>query len=271
MRRLGGYSLAAILVVSASSSACAQVAAGNARLAAVIAGIALPDPAAPANPAHAGAGGGLTASAWIANLYGLSEIRAHGISGSFQVESFGIAVGIRSFGFDRFSDHRLSVSLSRHVDGDPEYGPRVGAELMLRRSSASGDRSRHAAFVKTGVFLPVLPRFAVGAAVERTVLAPSSSFSGPGDALSIGFSYRVFDNLILTNELRKDRFYPASLSAGFELDAGSAVSLRFGSGTNPHRLALGIALSVSRVRVHITVDHHSVLGLSSVVEVEFGS
>ena len=252
------------MAVCTSFNASGQVLVGNARIAAVIAGIALTDPRAPTNPAHAGAGNESRVSAWIARLYGLSEISVHGASGSFHVGPIGVALGIRSIEFDRLSETYLSISLSGHFGRDSVSGPRVGSALILRRITASGAGFRRAATGKIGVLHPILPRLLVAASIERMI---SNDEPGQGDAVAVGFALKIFENLILLHELRKERFYPASLRAGFELRTGSVVALRFGSETNPNRLALGFGLRTGSLRTDVSFDYHSVLGISSILEV----
>jgi hypothetical protein len=80
--------------------------------------------------------------------------------------------------------------------------------------------------------------------------------------LRVGIGYRASEKTLITTEVEKDMFFPASVKAGIEYLAEERIFFRAGVSSNPNRAAFGFGLVLKSVRIDFASQYHQVLGFT---------
>lgn len=267
-----GLSLRCILLFTSLSGvgyAYAQIPQTSARVSALVAGASLPDPAAHLNPATAGMTAQTLVALWIAQLYGLPELKVYGGSGASSFGRFGYSVSLHTSGFDRFSEEQLSVQLSTAIGPKKQQAPRIGTGILLVRKSAARGREELTLVLRSGLLMPLSDRFVLGARFQRAVSTNAQMPTGHYESLLMGIGYAVHEHISFYSDILLDRYFPVSYRLGFESKLVESLTIRMGHSTFPVRFTFGFSVHVKRLDVHFSFDRHSVLGWSIAAEVAF--
>lgn len=267
-----GLSLCFLLLyasINGCGDAYAQISQTGARVSALVAGASLPDPAAHLNPATAGMSKQTFVALWIAQLYGLPELKVYGGSGASSIGRFGYSVSLHSFGFDKFSENQLSVQFSTALGATRQRAPRIGTGLLLIRKSATRGREEVTIVLRNGLLIPVSGSLVLGARFQRAVSSNARTYTGHYESLLMGIGFALHENIFLYSDILLDRYFPISYRFGFESALVETLTIRMGHSTFPGRFAFGFSIHSGRLDVHFSFDRHSVLGWSIATEVAF--
>jgi len=267
-----GLSLCFILVLTTTggcSNAFAQISRTGARISALVAGVSIRDAAAYLNPASAGMTSETVVALWVAQLYGLPELKVYGGSAASSIGRFGYSVTLGASAFDSFAEEQLSLQISTAIGNKARPSPRIGAGIVFVRKSAAQAGDSIDLVIRNGFLIPISGSLVLGARFQRAVSTNTLSQTGHYESYLVGAGYAFKKDLIIYSDILKDRYFPLSYRFGFESRLAESLTVRMGYSTFPVRFAIGFSVHSRSLFVHFSFDRHSVLGWSMAAEVAF--
>jgi hypothetical protein len=209
---------------------------------------------------------------WLAEfsageLYGLPEARGYRVRLSRRGQT-SLSLVASGFGRDVYGETAAGLTASRGVGGDAWVS--LGARALA--IAAPGVPARRCVAVDAGCGAVLLGRVALAgrwwnvglASIGGSPVAAPASVTASLDlrGASIGGTVTLEGGL------------DPSTSVAFEIEAGPALALRAGTGTNPRRFAAGIGVlagtssdGTRRAAVDLACEWHPELGVSTFVSV----
>lgn len=194
---------------------------------------------------------------------GISEITDMTAVFNFQNRLGTAGFAIHRYGFNLFSENRLIFGFKK------SFGTfHAGVSTSYYHVSQGGDYGSAGAFgIDIGIAAELAEGLWIGARATN-VNYPSYGNSNeilPRD-LSMGFSYQLAENTLLSMEAMKDVMFPLSLRSGLQIELIQSLFIRAGFTSSPETYSVGFGYSPDRWSVNIGVQQHNPLGLSPALD-----
>ena len=194
---------------------------------------------------------------------GISEITDMAAVLNLQTGLGTLGVGVHRYGFNLFSENRLMLGFKKsfgtfhagistsyyHVNQGGSYGSAgaVGVDIGIAAELADGlwigARATNINYPSYGKSDEILPR-----------------------DLSLGFSYQLAENIVLSMEAMKDVMFPLSLRSGVQVELIPSLYARAGFTSNPETYSFGFGYMPDRWSINIGIQQHNPLGLSPALD-----
>jgi len=270
MRALFGFPLVfasslVLLVVAAPSAAQSSYDRfGSARSAALgtVTTVLSGDDGGHVNPALRALHDRGTASFFVRQSFGLSDLR-FGAAHVSQPFGWGtVTTGASTFGSDVYREVYLDAAIAR--GWSPGTSRRVYTGLGVRYAHVSVDGYGRAGAVglHAGLFVHLVSSLALG--VQATnVNGPEWADDVPmPQVLAVGVAYDAAPWLDVVAETSKDLDHPLSIRGGAEVQPVSSLTLRAGSASHPVRFTAGAGVTLGALDADVAAEQHQDLGWS---------
>lgn len=204
-----------------------------------------------------------TVSFYRFRYVGISEITDLAAVLNLQTRFGTAGIAIHRYGFNLFSENRLMIGYKK------SFGTfHAGVSAGYYHVTQGGDYGSAGAFgLDIGVAAELVDGLWIGARATN-VNYPSYGTSDevlPRD-LSVGFSYQLGQNALLSIEALKDVMFPLSLRSGVQVELISSLFARAGFTSNPETYSLGFGYAPDRWSVNFGIQQHNPLGLSPALD-----
>lgn len=194
---------------------------------------------------------------------GISEITDLAAVLNFQTRLGTVGFAMHRYGFNLFSENRLMIAFKKsfgmfHAGISTSY---------YHVSQGGGYGSAGAVGVDIGIAAELASGLWIGARATN-VNYPTygkSAETVPRD-LSLGFSYQLAENTVLSMEAMKDVMFPLSLRSGLQMELIPSLFARAGFTSNPETYSFGFGYAPDRWSVNIGLQQHNPLGLSPALD-----
>tara|TARA_R100001143_G_C3360829_1_gene135452 strand:+ start:11960 stop:12784 length:825 start_codon:yes stop_codon:yes gene_type:complete len=204
-----------------------------------------------------------TASFYRFQYVGISEITDMAAVLNLQTRIGTLSFGIHRYGFNLFSENRLLIGFKRN------FGTfHAGISAGYYHVSQGGDYGSAGALgLNIGIAAELDDGLWIGARATN-INYPTygkSDETVPRD-LSLGFSYQLAENTVLSMEAMKDVMFPLSLRSGLQIEIVPSLFARAGFTSNPETYSFGFGYSPDRWSINIGLQQHNPLGLSPALD-----
>ncbi len=204
-----------------------------------------------------------SASFYRFRYVGISEITDLAAVLNFQTRLATVGFGIHRYGFNLFSENRVIIGFKKsfgtfHAGISTSY---------YHVSQGGGYGSAGAVGFDIGVAAELADGLWIGARATN-VNYPTygkTDETVPRD-LSLGFSYRLAENTVLSMEAMKDVMFPLSLRSGIQIELIPSLFARAGFTSNPETYSFGFGYAPDRWSINIGLQQHNPLGLSPAID-----
>lgn len=204
-----------------------------------------------------------SASFYRFRYVGISEITDIAAVLNLQTRFGTMGFAIHRYGFNLFSENRLMIGFKK------SFGTfHAGISTGYYHVSQGGNYGSAGAFgVNIGVAAELVDGLWIGARATN-INYPSYGNSDeivPRD-LSLGFSYQLAVNTLLSMEAMKDVMFPLSLRSGLQIELIPSLFARAGFTSNPETYSFGFGYTPDRWSINIGIQQHNPLGLSPALD-----
>lgn len=192
--------------------------------------------------------------------YGLRQLRVGAFQYAEPLAPVTLALGVRTFGFDDFSETFLDVGAARGFHLGSARRVHVGVLVRYHRVRITDYGGAGALGLSAGGLVRLVPVLVFGVHLAN-VNAPSY---GHGEdlprSLAMGLQYAADDRVRLLMDVVQDVRFPLSVRAGIEATPVRAVALRAGMATSPLRFSAGAGFRLGPLAADVAAERHEVLG-----------
>jgi hypothetical protein len=204
-----------------------------------------------------------TVSFFVHRFAGLHELTDISASFSAPLPFGAAAAGIHRFGYDLYSEYRISTAYKKQLDS-------VHAGIVIAYHHVTiggGYGSAGAAGISAGIGIELTQNIHLGIRsgyLNRPKLGNSDE--PVTSAASAGFRYIISERAYLTGDIVKEPNFPLSGRAGFELQLSDAFCLRSGLSDQPSIYSFGVGYNTGAFAVNLGVQQNALLGLSAAMD-----
>ncbi|MFN3916890.1 MAG: hypothetical protein ACK4K0_04025 [Flavobacteriales bacterium] len=202
------------------------------------------------------------AGVFVENRFLVNELNRAGGVFVLPTEKSGVfGFGFSSFGYSLYSRSKVGFAYARQLGSNISGGVQLNYH-RLRFGNNYGNKGVPSVDLGMQALLTKELAFAfqlINPTQSKITDAPEERIP---TILRIGLGYRASEKTLITSEVEKDMFYPASVKAGIEYLAGERIFFRAGISSNPNRAAFGFGLLLKSVRIDFASQYHQVLGFT---------
>lgn len=191
-----------------------------------------------------------------ANLFN-AGIHSSLLQGTLKINKHMVNIALSALGNDLYQEHMLGVGLCKAIHSSLNIGinSRVGRLAIKnygQQTTAMLDVGLQAALFKN-IHIGTAAHNILGAKIGREYL-PQSMQGGVYGQLS--------SNITLYLDIYKDIDFQSDIRCGTEYQPFQSLTLRFGTGTQPSRIAAGFDIQWSRWHIEYGFNSHVALGFT---------
>lgn len=178
-------------------------------------------------------------------------------------------LNLSQFGYSQFNITKAGIGFARM------FGPDFSVGLQFDAIHAGTDDEMYGsttAFTFEGGFQYKLnEKISLGTSIFNPVQVELNENTGEQLPASIclGMVFRPDDVVLISADVVKEQYEPASLKAGFRYSMGETFCLRAGFSTGPFIVSGGAGLRFSNLMIDISTSYHQVLGMSPAVTISY--
>lgn len=205
------------------------------------------------------------------NKYSVEGLGA--VNGSFVYpnDKLSTAINISSFGFDDYRESMVRLSLSKRLSSQFYLG--LAFHYSFLQSVLNEDTPQRLSSDVGVTYVPV-NNLLIGVLIMNF---PTVSFSKNNNdykdinssIIQTGFQYRIINSVLISAELHYDEDDKFGGSAGLEYEPFEKFKIRAGINAVPLSPSFGLGYKLKSVSVDIGALYHSVLGVSSGLEIRY--
>ncbi len=180
-----------------------------------------------------------------------------------------VGLNLSQFGYSKFNITKAGVGFAR------TFGPDFSVGLQFDAIHAGTDDEMYGsttAFTFEGGFQYRLnDKISLGTALFNPVQVKLNENTGEQlpASISLGMTYSPDKVLLLSADVVKEQYEPASLRAGFRYMIGETFCLRAGFSTGPFIVSGGAGLKFNNLFIDLSTSYHQVLGISPAVTLSY--
>ncbi|MEX0945065.1 MAG: hypothetical protein WDZ38_05270 [Balneolaceae bacterium] len=195
---------------------------------------------------------------------GLAEITDIASTANFQSRMGTIGIGIHRYGFHLFNETRFILGYKNSIE-QFNYGLSTSYHHISQGGSYG---SAGAIGLHLGLGAEITEGLWIGARASN-VNQPSygSSKESLPRELALGFSYKIYPNVLFTTDLVKDVIFPISFRSGIEFILFGSFFARAGFMTNPETTSMGFGYATKGFEINFGLQQHNPLGLSPALDI----
>ena len=198
-------------------------------------------------------------SFYAMRYYGLKELTDYAVNLTFPTKKGVVGAGGHTYGGRLYRKSRFRVALMEKVQGI-----RLGIALNYTAIHfAAPYGSSGALGFNIGLGAQLVEGLWLGA---KAVNINDPHYRNDPDplprSLSVGVSYNLANNVLLTSGVYKDVDFPVSFRGGLEIKLIRFLQMRVGVTTEPVTFALGVGIHNRTWKVNFVTQNHQVLGWS---------
>jgi hypothetical protein len=180
-----------------------------------------------------------------------------------------IGLNLSQFGYSQFNITKAGIGFARN------FGPDFSVGLQFDAIHAGTDDELYGnttAFTFEGGFQYRLnDKIALGTAIFNPVQVELNENTGEQlpASISLGMTFKPDKSLLLSADVVKEQYQPASLRTGFRYSIGEKFCLRAGFSTGPLIVSGGAGLRFNNLMIDLSTSYHQVLGISPAVTITY--
>lgn len=178
-------------------------------------------------------------------------------------------LNLSQFGYSQFNVTKAGIGFARM------FGPDFSVGIQFDAIHAGTDDEMYGnttAFTFEGGFQYKLnEKISLGTSVFNPVQVELNENTGEQlpASISLGMVFRPDEVVLISADVVKEQYEPASLRAGFRYSVGETFCLRGGFSTGPFIVSGGAGLRFSNLMIDISTSYHQVLGVSPAVTISY--
>lgn len=203
------------------------------------------------------------------NRYGVKELATYAGTVNYPNKYLNAGLYVSYFGFDAYHETLISADFYKKLSAYFSLGIRMNY-FNLHYSERESSRSLLTADI--GILVYPLEHLNVSVlAVNplRTELKIGEEKFETPVILTVGASYEIENNFLVTAEIEKDFMLPVVCKLGLEYTPVKQLSIRGGIFGKPFTPSFGVGIHISAFTVDIAFSKHPALGFRSCCGLEF--
>lgn len=180
-----------------------------------------------------------------------------------------IGLNLSQFGYSQFNITKAGVGFARRFGPDFSVGLQFDA---IHAGTADEMYGSATAFTFEGGFQYRLnDKISLGSAIFNPVQVELNENTGEQlpASISLGMTFTPDKVLMLSADVVKEQYEPASLRAGFRYSMGETFCLRAGFSTGPFIVSGGAGIKFNTLMIDISTAYHQVLGISPAITISY--
>ena len=196
----------------------------------------------------------------------ISELNVLHAGIALPVSSGVFGLSLAYFGFDQYNEQKIGLSYSRRLGQLIAISGQI--DYLNTRIAEYGNRGSFT--FELGVQSDLLDDLTLAAHIYSPVeVKVNEDYSIPS-VYRLGLAYRPSDKVMITAEVEQDLDYEASFRGGVEYAAAEGFFLRFGAGSNPTLITLGLGYKKNGLSIDVGSGYHLDLGVMPALSVGYG-
>ncbi|HBG71834.1 MAG: hypothetical protein A2W93_12790 [Bacteroidetes bacterium GWF2_43_63] len=180
-----------------------------------------------------------------------------------------LGLNLSQFGYSQFNITKAGLGFARKFGPDFSVGLQFDA---IHAGTADEMYGNTTVFTFEGGFQYRLnDKISLGTAIFNPVQVELNENTGEQlpASISLGMTFRPDKVLMLSADVVKEQYEPASLRAGFLYSIGETFCLRAGFSTGPFTVSGGAGLKFNNLMIDISTSYHQVLGISPAITLSY--
>lgn len=221
------------------------------------------------NPALSAYNQSLYAALNYTELFGLKEFRfASGVT-SLSFKSYGLGIGLESFGSVLYSENKATLNAAKLFYNNTLS---IGFSFQFYHLSAQNYEAVSAYGISLGFQYKVLENLHLGAAIANLNQPTLNGYREElPQSIQFGLQYQPTADFAGHFKIEKDSWYDPEISIGAAYRLYNNLQLLTGYATTLNKPSFGVLLNVAKVDVSYGLQHHFDLGMTHFVGIAFHS
>ncbi|MBC8111779.1 MAG: hypothetical protein H7Y04_12025 [Verrucomicrobia bacterium] len=206
-----------------------------------------------------------SAFATFDSRYGVSGLQYYTAGFVMPVRFGTFGVGFQRFGNELYNEQQIGLAFGKKIDLVS-----LGAKVNLLQIGMDTFGAKRVLTFEFGAIAEIIPKkLLLGAKIHNLTSAKIADYQDERvpTVMSVGFSFRPTEKLMLNAETEKDIDFPAIIKAGLEYEIVKNLKLRTGISSKPYINYFGIGFSPKSLQFDYAVRTHPQLGLSHQISV----
>jgi len=180
-----------------------------------------------------------------------------------------LGLNLSQFGYSQFNITKAGIGFARRFG--PDFSVGVQFDAIHAGTADEMYRSTTAFTFEGGFQYRLNNKIALGTSVFNPVQVKLNETTGEQlpASISLGMTFSPDKILMLSADVVKEQYEPASLRAGFRYLMGETFCLRAGFSTGPFLVSGGAGLKFNTLMIDISTAYHQVLGISPSITISY--
>jgi hypothetical protein len=178
-------------------------------------------------------------------------------------------LNLNQYGYSQYNITKAGLCFARNFSPDFSVGLQFDAFHVGTADEMYGNAT--AFTFECGFLYRLNNKISLGTAILNPVQAKLSKYTQEQlpVSLALGMSYQPSKVLLLSADIVKEQFHPASLRAGFKYLISESLILRGGFSSAYFSVSGGVGVRFNTLTVDISTSYHQVLGISPSVTISY--